>query len=319
MRNLHPQLPLRKLAVAATLILALSVSGREMRVAALGPLADSPWPAYGQNALRNGRSPYIGPQSAPNLRWTFTRYNDHWGTDYRGTGVGPGNTVLLSAGMAGVYAIDATTGAMRWLFSPENSATGSETWVEFPPTVASDGNLYLSSENGKIYALNQAGGVIWSYQAVHLHTPVSISPDGSTVHFVTESGYLIALNRSSGALLWSTQLTQYGVSNAGRRLPVVYDGSGNLYFPWAGYIWSLEPDGDLRWSLFIGGTPTGPAVTPNGTLVFTKESSLVGVSMGGQKLWEYTFPSAALVWERQPAIGPMGPFTWVPRMEGSMR
>ena len=93
---------------------------------------------------------------------------------------------------------------------------------------------------------------------------------------------------------------------AGRRLPVVYDGSGNLYFPWAGYVWSLEPDGDLRWSLFIGGTPTGPAVTPNGTMVFTKESSLVGVSMGGQKLWEYTFPSSALVWERQPAIGPDG-------------
>src|SRR5688572_11387905 len=69
--------------------------------AAPGSLVDSPWPTYAQNAQRTGASPFYGPLSLPTIAWRFARSNDHWGTDYRGTGIGPNNTLFLAAGMAG--------------------------------------------------------------------------------------------------------------------------------------------------------------------------------------------------------------------------
>jgi len=273
--------------------------------AALNPLAPSPWPTYGQNPQRNNRSSYIGPQQMPVEKWRFTRINDHWGTDYRGTAVGPGNTVFLSAGMAGVYAIDSATGLRRWLSSPEN--TGHETFVEFPPTVAADGTLYMDSENDYAYALSPSGQVLWSFLSNHLHTPSSISPDGSTVHFTSESGDIYALNRTTGAKLWSYRLAQYGQYATGRRIPIVYDDAGNLYFSWLTTVWSLTPGGTLRWSLPIAnlnGILQGPAVGSDGSLYFTAADSLVSVSMAGQLRWRQQLGASAF--DRTPAIGPDG-------------
>ena len=34
-------------------------------------LADSPWPMFGQNPQRTGRSPYTGPE-VPELKWSIT-------------------------------------------------------------------------------------------------------------------------------------------------------------------------------------------------------------------------------------------------------
>jgi outer membrane protein assembly factor BamB len=239
----------------------------------------------------------------PDLRWRFNRTGDHWGTDYRGTGIGTGGTVYLAAGMTGVYAIDAATGQMKWLFMPEN--TGHETWVEFPPTVASDGMLYLTSENDIIYALNASGQIVWQFRSYHLHTPVSISPDGSTVHFVSESGTMYALNRTTGAVRWSYQFDPRGLYATGRRLPVVYDTAGNVYFAWVSTVWSLTPTGQKRWSLNIPcSEAVGPAVSDSGTMYFTCDDSIVAVDMAGSFKWKQFLSASAF--DRTPAIGPDG-------------
>lgn len=269
-----------------------------------GPLADAPWPTYAQNVNHNNRSPYYGPTSTPRLRWSFNRSGDHWGTDYQGTGIGMDNTVYLGAGMAGVYAIDSQSGQMKWLFSPET--TGHETWVEFPPTVASDGTLYITSENDYLYALSPDGKVLWKFRADHMQTPVSISPDGSSVHFVSENGNVYALNRADGRLKWSYRLG-YGAYGTGRRIPVVYDARGNLYFGWLNTVWSLTPDGVKRWSEAVSGTyryVSGPAVGPDGTMHFINGARLTAVSREGQVKWTYTLPASAF--DRTPAIGPDG-------------
>jgi len=238
----------RLIGIGAVLaIVARVITFDVLAAPGFGPLADTPWPTYGQNANHNNRSPYSGPQQLPTVTWQFTRSNDHWGTEHRETGIGLNNTVYLAAGMAGVYAIDSTNGAMRWLFSPEN--TGHETFVEFAPTVASDGTLYVTSENDYAYALNPNGSIIWSFQSGHLQTPMSISPDGTSVHFVSETGWMYALNRADGTLKWRYQMSPSGSYGTGQRLPVVYDALGNLYFGWIGKVWSLTPAGQLRWSL----------------------------------------------------------------------
>jgi len=296
----------RLLGIGAVLLLAIRPTMPGVS-AAQGPLADTPWPAYGQNVQRTNRSPFQGPQNLPTVKWSFNRANDHWGTDYRGTGVGQNNTVYLAAGMAGVYAIDSTNGARRWLFSPPS--TGHETWVEFPPAVAADGNLYFTSENDYAYALDPNGNVLWSFLSDHLHTPMSISPDGSRVHFVSESGHIYALNRSNGAQVWRYQLGPFRVYATGRRIPIVYDAAGNLYFAWIHTIWSLTPDGTKRWSLNLpgrnsGSYSVGPAIAPDGTLYFVRSDALTAVNPNGTLKWEQILGRPAF--DRTPTIGADG-------------
>lgn len=267
-------------------------------------LADTSWPTYGQNERRNNRSPYAGPQTQPTRKWTFSRTSDHWGTDYRGVDMGENGTLYLAAGMTGVYAIDSATGQMKWLFSPEN--TGHETWVEFPPTVSYDGKLYFTSENDYIYAMSADGKVLWKYRTYHLHTPVSISPDGSTVHFISEDGSIYALDRSTGSLKWKRRLGN-GLYGTGRRIPVVYDPAGNLYFCWISTAWSLTPSGEKRWSLDVpsrGSYMAGPAVGDNGILHFVYSDTVYAVGMDGRLKWQYTMGKTAF--DRTPAIGPVG-------------
>ncbi len=291
-----------------------------------GVLASTAWPTYGQNALRNNRSPFSGPQQLPNLKWTFNRTGDHWGTDYRGTDVGENGTVYLAAGMAGVYSIDSGTGQMKWLWSAES--TGHETWVEFPPTVASDGKLYVASENDYLYALSPDGKVLWKFLANHLHTPVSISPDGSTLHFVSEDGLLYALNRGDGSVKWKFQLGAGVVYGTARRIPVTYDAAGNLYFTWVHTVWSLTPDGQKRWSLDVenrGAYMVGPAVGDDGTLYFVNTDALLAVGMDGRLKWQYVLDKSAF--DRTPAIGADGTvyigndngFVYAFRSDGALR
>ncbi|TAK34068.1 MAG: hypothetical protein EPO21_10825, partial [Chloroflexota bacterium] len=268
------------------------------------PLASTPWPTYGQNAQHNSRSPYVGPQEMPIVRWRFTRATDHWGTDHRQMGIGANKTLYLAAGMAGVYAIDSETGQMKWLFSP--ASTGHETWVEFPPTVASDGKLYITSENDYVYALDPNGQTLWSFRANHLHTPVSISPDGSSVHFVSEDGYFYALNRADGTLRWRYRLNNSTYGTA-RRIPVVYDAAGNLYFASVATVWSFTPDGQIRWFLPIvkrGSYLAGPAVSDDGTMYFTNNDALLAVTMDGRQKWQQLLGTAAF--DRTAAIGADG-------------
>lgn len=299
-RGKEPAILVRHLALGVALLAALGMMSWDVQ-AASDPLADTPWPTYGQNMQRNGRSPFVGPQQQPVHRWTFARSNDHWGTDYRGMGIGRDHTIYLAAGMAGVYAIDSPSGQMKWLFSPW--ATGHETWVEFPPTVAADGTLYVTSENDYIYALDPDGNILWYYLSQHLHTPVSISPDGSTVHFTSEDGYVHALDRLSGQRRWRYRLSQWGVYGSGRRIPIVYDNAGNLYFSWLGTVWSLTPSGQLRWTLqelITGSYLVGPAVSNNGTLYLVR-NSVLAVDMNGTLKWQFALENSAF--DRTPAIG----------------
>ncbi|TAK35995.1 MAG: hypothetical protein EPO21_04475 [Chloroflexota bacterium] len=293
----------RRLALGAAALIAVIGLLTWEAWAATNPLASTPWPAYGQNMQHNNRSPYQGPQQLPRLRWQFRR-NEHWGTDYRGTGIGLNNTVYLAAGMAGVYAVDSRSGQKKWLFSPWN--TGHETFVEFPPTVASDGTLYITSENDYAYALDPNGNILWFFRAGHLHTPVSISPDGSSVHFVSEDGYLYALNRTDGKLNWRYRLG-YSAYGTGRRIPVVYDTAGNLYFAWVSTVWSFTPTGQKRWSLGIpsrGPYMAGPAVSNDGTLYFTFNDSITAVTMDGRLKWQRILDGTAF--DRTPAIAADG-------------
>ncbi len=104
-------------------------------------------------------------------------------------------TVFVGAGKE-VYALDATTGAVRWEF-------GTKEYVSTSPTL-SGGRIYISDFDF-LYAIDQkTGAVIWS------------SPTATTFYFapivsgqtalVADGKQLVALNTDNGQQRWTTSL-----------------------------------------------------------------------------------------------------------------
>src|SRR5579862_8534334 len=70
-----------------------------------------------------------------------------------------GNTVYFAGGNR-VYAADATTGAMKWMY-PEDAPMSS--FVASSPAVA-DGYVYFGAMDGKLHALNaDTGKAAWAF------------------------------------------------------------------------------------------------------------------------------------------------------------
>ena len=86
------------------------------------------------------------------------------------------------------------------------------------------GKLFLGSENGYVYALDQAdGSLLWSKQVPGevLAAPVA---DAGRVIITTSSGKLVALDAEKGDILWSTGDDQPNLTLRGQSTPVLAAG-----------------------------------------------------------------------------------------------
>ena len=110
--------------------------------------------------------------------------------------------VYFGSGDGNIYAVDASTGALRWSFK-----TGDV--VHSSPTV-SDGTLYAGSWDTYFYALNAATGELkWKFKTgddlnTHLMTgiPGSAAVANVTVYFGSRDANFYALDAATGALKW---------------------------------------------------------------------------------------------------------------------
>jgi alcohol dehydrogenase (cytochrome c) len=118
--------------------------------------------------------------------------------------------------------------APRWVFPIPNVGN-----VETTPVVV-DGIMYISSAN-EVYALDAGSGrQVWHYQrprtknlagnaAGGINRGVAIS--GARVFLLTDNAHLIAINRSTGQLLWETEMADWRENYNGTSAPLVV---GNL-------------------------------------------------------------------------------------------
>ncbi len=118
--------------------------------------------------------------------------------------------------------------APRWVFPMPNVNT-----VETTPIVI-DGIMYISSAN-EVYALDAGSGrQIWHYQqprtkgiagnaAGGFNRGVAIS--GDRLFLLTDHAHMIAINRSTGELLWDTEMADWRENYNGTSAPLVV---GNL-------------------------------------------------------------------------------------------
>ncbi|HEX4954598.1 MAG TPA: PQQ-binding-like beta-propeller repeat protein [Thermoanaerobaculia bacterium] len=109
-----------------------------------------------------------------------------------------GSVLYVGRGDGKLYAVEAASGALRWVFrtfnplDPGDPDGGGE--VIAAPLVAPDGTIYLATaaagphETNAIYAVSPTGGLLWRYPQAEASYPnlfvaaPALSPDGRTLY-----------------------------------------------------------------------------------------------------------------------------------------
>lgn len=160
-----------------------------------------------------------------------------------GTPVVAGELVYIGGYNGKVYAINSSTGALRWVY-PREGTVGA---IVGGPAVALD-RVYIGSSDGKVYALDaitgdkewefQTGNKIWS-------TPVI---DGETLYIGSFDKKLYALSASDGSQKWEPFATDGAIIST----PLIYNDTVYIgSFDRRVYAVSAT-DGSLKWK-FKGG------------------------------------------------------------------
>jgi serine/threonine-protein kinase len=165
-------------------------------------------PAYNETTV------YFGGDAHETVAVDKSSGKLRWRTPTGATGgFGPstqGFNIVLAGGVAvmgdiDVYAFDAATGALRWMFRP---AIGTEPGMG---RLATDGvMIYAAAPDGEVFALDaQTGSLRWSAQTPGDSTSAYDPVVGAGVIYVEvkrftlpATGALVALDPSTGAIHW---------------------------------------------------------------------------------------------------------------------
>jgi outer membrane protein assembly factor BamB len=175
------------------------------------------------------------------------------------------------------YALNAATGALQWKYATRGPVTS--------PTVAND-IVYVGSWDGNMYAFNaRSGALLWVYTYGGAGCSTPAVADGA-VYFGSTGGvfYLFALNATTGSLLW-----RYDTGNSAASAPAVANG--------VVYIGSFQPGG-----LYAFNASTGALLwryAPN-EVVFTSPAVANGLVYFGSEddnVYALNASTGALVWK----------------------
>ena len=271
------------------------------------------WPMAGFCASRPGRSGRNGP-TTPNVRFRFplgdiasmspaiaadgTIYaasnadvafairpdgQERWraqldgNVNSSGFVVATDGTVHVGTSRGTVYALGASTGAVRW---QRNLAVD----IALPPAVAGDGALLFASAGDTpalLFALSPASGdVLWQSAALAGTGGPTVTSDG-TIYAAGLSAQLQALRSSDGSVLRSTQTPRP------TRTPVAAD-DRTIYVDDDDTLLAVKPDGTLAWTRPVGRGGAGLALAANGTIIVTSGKSLSAISPTGDVVWTRT-------------------------------
>jgi outer membrane protein assembly factor BamB len=150
---------------------------------------------------------WVFPASAPQSNFLYKDVKPYVGIE--SSVAVHGNTVVAAAGRGWVYFLDKNTGALQAEFE-----TGDDT-DSSPLIDPANGDVYIgverdfSQQPGGLYKLNAQGIKQWFFpvEATGVYSSAAFYRD--TVIFPADDGYLYAVAKSSGALVWKTKLPAY--------------------------------------------------------------------------------------------------------------
>ena len=152
------------------------------------------------------------------------------------------------------------------------------------PAIATDGTVYIGSNDNKLHAINSDGSAKWTFTTGDwVDSTPAIGADG-TVYFGSWDNQLYAVNPTDGSKLWdfntsSSIIASPAIGVDGR----IYFGSKDEFF------YALESNGSLAWETYIGNAITSSAaIGQDGTIYFGDENGTFhALNQDGTTKWTY--------------------------------
>jgi uncharacterized repeat protein (TIGR01451 family) len=151
-----------------------------------------------------------------------------------------------------------TAPVIQWVFQDEAGFPGS-------PAVAADGTIYLTSNDGMLYALDPQGSILWqvTLPAGGVGSP-ALSQEGQI--YVTDQNGSLSVITPQGDREWLFEPPDVSKATTGPTVAA----NGTIFYPGGGKLHAISPAGELLWTQRIpyGFNPTPPQLDPTGELLF---------------------------------------------------
>jgi outer membrane protein assembly factor BamB len=191
-----------------------------------------------------------------------------------------------------VIALNGTTGALVWKFSP------SQAYVSSSPAVTADSTVFVGSGDWHVYSINgRTGAVLWAFATGGVVTASpAVGLDG-TVYVGSNDFSVYAIVGNTGALRWRYQVTfgDYVQSS-----PTI-GADGTIYVGcFDSFLYALTPDGALKWKTQTNNAIiVSPAIGLDNTVFVASEPAyLVDDAVFEYTLYAFHGSTGALRWAR---------------------
>jgi outer membrane protein assembly factor BamB len=228
--------------------------------------ANSPWPTFHGNPQRTGLSPYSTSHVDGTILWTYQTGDGIESSP----AIGQEGTIYVGSHDGYLYAIR-KDGTLEWktkIGTPiPKEHYGHNISISSSPAIASDGTIYIASQDQYLHAVSPQGIEKWKFTIGH-------SFDGCPSPVIDENGII------------------YIVSNEPRLgVYAIYQNGTQKWFYRAGANMFNSPSIGVDGTIYIG-IPTGP-----------KTNKIIALNADGRKIWDKT---TSLFLESTPAIADDG-------------
>ncbi|WP_246989615.1 outer membrane protein assembly factor BamB family protein [Halorientalis marina] len=162
-------------------------------------------------------------------------------------------------------------------------ASGHSVGLIYNPPAVADGELYVTSTDGHVYALDDDGAPRWTVNASgEITTPATVADDA--VVFGTADGRVLALTRELGHVSWNRQL-------AGSRVNSVTAGENGIYAGAGSQLVALDRNGSVDWRYAADGFVGTPVVSGDrgpyvaASRIRARNGTLHALSANGSVRW----------------------------------
>jgi len=152
------------------------------------------------------------------------------------------------------------------------------------PTIGSDGTIYSGSDDNKLYALNSNGTKKWEFEVGHRIRTSPAIALDGTIYFGSADKKFYAIN-PNGTKKWEFE-TMNWIENSS---PAI-SSDGTIYVgSWDSRLYAINSDGTKKWDIYLGtNIHSSPAINSDGTIYVGSDNfNLYAINPDGTKKWEF--------------------------------
>jgi len=211
------------------------------------------------------------------LKWKFTSNGPFWATP-----VSDGSMVYIPSMDHNLYAINLEDGTQAW--KADLGASGI-----YGLTLASDGNIYLTTLGSEVLAItSHRGDIVWRFATTGSPWAVPVFKDG-VVYVGDLNNKIYAISSTSGKANWQVDATG-PIAGA----PAITS-KGLVFASEDGTVFGVSFTGQKDWNQTINGKLYSAPVLVGDTVVVgvtsgDKSLLLVSYDASGKQLWSFTVP-----------------------------